>query len=55
MFISRPIQSPVIRIGLHLIVPVCPVSSLSAAAVQPLIVSRLSLTLLDGPSSLSAP
>lgn len=28
MFISRPIQSSVIRIGLHLIVPVCPVSSL---------------------------
>lgn len=28
MFISRPIQSSVIRIGPHLIVPVCPVSSL---------------------------
>lgn len=33
MFISRTIQSPVIRIGLRLIVPVCPVSSISAAAV----------------------
>ena len=29
MFISRTIQSSVIGIGLHLIVPVCPVHSLS--------------------------
>lgn len=55
MLISRTIQSSVIRIGLHLIAPVCPASSLSAAAVQPLIVCRLSVTLLDGLSSLSAP
>lgn len=41
---------------LHLIVPVRPVSSLSAAAaVHSLIVSRLSVTLLGGLSSLSAP
>lgn len=55
MFISWAAQSSVIRIGLHLIVPVCPVSPLSAATVQPLIVSRLSVTLLDGLSFLSAP